>query len=98
MTDVTDNTTLKNLIANSIIAAAAKALPPPKRNDDYRYYHCRLHMTGLKCKKVDGPSILPSEDYTKLLFVKSYIPEGLDKHILKYQWIPDKVVIEDKST
>ena len=55
-------------------------------------------MTGIKCKKVDGPSVLPSEDYTKLLFVKSYIPERLDRHILKYQWIPDRVIIEDKST
>ena len=97
MTTVTDDTTLKTLITDSIIAATAKA-PPPKPDNEYRFYHCHLHMTGLKCKKVDGPSVLPSEDYTKLLFVKSYIPERLDAQILKYKWIPDRVVIEDKST
>ena len=96
MTTVTDDKTLKNLITDSIIAAAAKG-PPPKRDNEYRFYHCRLDYNGLKCKKVDGPSVLPSEDNTKLLFVKSYIPERLDKYILKYKWIPDSVVI-DKST
>ena len=97
-TIATDEYTLKGLITDAIFLTGAKAPPPPKRNDEYRYYHCHLHMTGIKCKKVDGPSVLPSEDYTKLLFVKSYIPERLDRHILKYQWIPDRVIIEDKST
>jgi hypothetical protein len=96
MTTVTDDTPLKGLITDAILAAGAKA-PPPRRDDEYRFYHCHLDLNGLKCKKVDGPSVMPSEDYTKLLFVKSYIPERLDRYILKYQWIPDRVVIE-KST
>ena len=97
MTTVTDDNTLKGLITDAIFAAGAKA-PPPKKPDEYRYYHCHLYGTGLKCKKVASPSILPSEDYTQLLFVKSYIPERLDSQILKYKWIPDKVLIEDNST
>jgi hypothetical protein len=99
MTTVTNDTALKGLINDAILAAATKAPPPPKRgDDDYRFYHCRLDYNGLKCKRVDGPSVVPSEDYTKLLFVKHYIPERLDRHILKYQWIPDRVIIENKST
>ena len=99
MTTVTDDTALKGLITDAIIAAATKGPPPPKRNDDdYRFYHCRLDYNGLKCKKVDGSGVMPSEDYTKLLFVKRYIPERFDRHILKYKWIPDRVIIENKST
>ena len=96
MTTVTNDTALKGLITDAILAASAKA-PPPRREDDYRFYHCHNYYNGLKCKKVDGPSVLPSEDCTELIFVKSYIPERLDRYILKYQWIPDSVVIE-KST
>lgn len=95
MTTITNDTTLNGLVTDAIMAAAAKApQPPPNREDDYRFYHCRLDYNGLKCKKVDGPSVMPSEDYTKLLFVKRYIPERLDKYVLKYQWIPDTVNIE----
>ena len=72
-------------------------IPPPKKEDrEYRYYHCHLEWNGLKCKKVEGPGTLPTDDYTKLLFVKSYYPERLDKHILKYQFMPDRVDIENK--
>lgn len=94
MTTVTNDHTLNNLITDAIIAAATKAPPPPPKDDKYRYYHCHLHYNGLKCKKVDGSSVMPTEDYTKLLFVKRYIPEQLDRYILKYQWIPDVVHIE----
>lgn len=99
MSTITDTKPLQGLITNVTFASGAKATPPPKKSDDnYRYYHCRLDWNGLKCKKVDGPSVLSSEEYTKLLFVNSYIPERLDKQILKYKWIPDQVVIENKST
>lgn len=69
-------------------------LPPP---NEYRYYHCHLDWNGLKCKKVEGPSTIPTDMWTKLLFVKSYIPERFDKHILKYQWMPDSVIIEENQ-
>jgi len=93
MTTVTTDTTLNGLITDAIVAAGAKAPQPPPK-DDYRYYHCHLHHNSLKCKRVDGPSVMPSEDHTKLLFVKRYIPERLDRYVLKYQWIPDTVHIE----
>ena len=51
----------------------------------------------LKCNKVDGPSTLSQRNDSVLLFVKSYIPERFDRHILKYKWIPNTVIIE-KST
>jgi hypothetical protein len=94
-TSTTDENTFKELIANAIFSASAKAPPPPK---EYRFYHCHLDYDGLRCKKVNDSSVFPERNNTKLLFVKSYIPERLDRHILKYKWIPDKVHIEDNST
>lgn len=88
----TDNISIQSILANGLPPS------PPKKDDSYRYYHCRHNYTGLKCKQVDSPSVLPSEGNTKLLFVKSYLPERLDKYILKYKWIPDTVIIEKKST
>ena len=94
MTTVTNDTTLNGLITDAIIAAGTKLPQPPPKDDEYRFYHCHLHHTGLKCKRVVNPSVMPTEDYTKLLFVKHYIPERFDSQILKYQWIPDTVHIE----
>jgi hypothetical protein len=69
--------------------------PPPKKEArEYRYYHCHLDWNGLQCKKVDGPDTLPVNNNTQLLFVKSYFPESVDKHILKYKSIPDRVIIK----
>lgn len=67
--------------------------PPPPPHESYRYYHCREDWNDLHCKKVSGPSVMPTEDYTKLIAIKSYIPERLDKIVLKYKWIPDRVFI-----
>lgn len=88
--------TVSNVIVQAILAN--NSVKPPEVDNKYRYYHCHLYGTGLKCKRVEGPHTMPSDEWTKLLFVKTYIPERLDKHILKYQWIPDRVIIEDKST
>ena len=90
-TTAADDNSLKGLIIDIMFT-------PPVVQKDYRYYHCRLDCNGLKCKKVTNSTIIPSKDYTKLLFIKSYIPERFDKTILKYKWIPDKVYIEDNST
>ena len=65
---------------------------------EYRYYHCQLNWDGMKCKPVSGPSTLPSDNLTKLLFVNSYYPERLDSQILKCKWMPTTVVIEKKTT
>ena len=88
-------------VANTPIATIMQAAlsnggtPPPKKEDrEYRFYHCHLEGTGLKCKKVEGPGTLPTADNTKLLFVKNYYPERFDAHILKYQFMPDRVSIE----
>lgn len=75
-----------------VLRAMGGGVKPPPKND-YRYYHCQLDWDGLQCKKVDGPSVMPTEDYTKLIFVKSYVPERLDKYVLQYKWVPDKVSI-----
>ncbi len=87
---VTDNILIQTIIANGVKL-------PPEKDDKYRYYHCRHNHTGLKCVKVTSLSVMPTEENTKLLFIKSYIPERLDKYILKYKWIPDTVIIENKS-
>lgn len=67
--------------------------PNPSSREPFRYYHCREDWDGLHCKKVAGPSVMPTEDTTKLITIKSYIPEGFDKVYLKYRWIPEKVFI-----
>jgi hypothetical protein len=90
-TQVISENTVQDTI-NAIVAL--DKVPPP---NDYRYYHCYQDWNGLKCKRVDGPETMPTEKWTKLLFVKSYIPERFDKHILKYQWMPDRVIIEDNQ-
>jgi|LakMenEpi03Aug12_release.lakeMendotaPanAssembly.Ray.scaffolds.fasta_scaffold168375_2 hypothetical protein len=71
--------------------------PPPKKEDrEYRYYHCHQLTPSLKCKRVDGPNVLPTDNNTQLLFIKNYIPEKLDKMLLRIKWIPDRVIIEEK--
>jgi hypothetical protein len=96
MTTVTNDTNVNTLITNAVLAAATQA-PPPSQSNNYRFYHCHQDLNGLKCKKVEGPSTMPTDEWTKLLFVKSYIPERFDKHILKYQWMPDRVIIEENG-
>ncbi len=83
--------TIDNIVQAVLTNGNGSAKQP---DSDYRYYHCNLDWNGLKCKKVDGLSITPTQDCTKLLFVKSYIPERFDKYILKYKWMPDSVFIE----
>jgi hypothetical protein len=72
--------------------------PRPEKDNNYRYYHCSLDWDGLHCRRVDGPNILPTQENTKMLFVKSYIPERFDSIALKYKWMPRSVSIENKST
>lgn len=91
---VADDNSLKEFIIDTFFASVTKT-PAPKY---YRYYHCSLDSDGLKCKKVFNPNVTLSKENTKLLFVKSSIPEVLDTTILKYKWIPDRVYIEDNST
>ena len=71
------------------VLSVAASSPPPL--PEFRYYQCRPYMHGIKCDRVDGPY---TENNTQLLFVKSYIPEGLDKYILKYKANPRVVYLE----
>lgn len=84
-------------IRDFVFKALKNSNVPPKKNDDYRYYHCNLYLNTLNCIKVND-SNESSNDNSSLLYVKSYIPEQFDKHILKYKFIPNKVIIEEKST
>lgn len=70
--------------------------PPKKETDEYRYYQCQPYMAGIKCDRVDHQRY-EIKDNSKLLFVKSYIPECFDKYILKYKWIPKWVSIENNE-
>jgi hypothetical protein len=90
----------ESAVSNIIIQAFLNNSPDkgPKKDSEYRFYHCHNDWNGLKCTKVNGPSTMSTRDDSILLFVKSYIPERLDKHILKYKWIPNRVIIEEKST
>jgi hypothetical protein len=90
----TSETNVCDIVANTLSSVAG----PPQKDNEYRYYHCHLDWNSLNCKKVDGPSTMPTRDDSLLLFVKSYIPERFDSQVLKYKWIPNKVIIEEKST
>jgi hypothetical protein len=93
-------TNLKETIVQTVtvVSGAPEPIKPTPVNNEYRYYHCHLDWNGLKCKKVEGPSTVAARDDSLLLFVKSYIPERFDSHILKYKWLPSTVHIEEKST
>lgn len=94
-------TNIKETIAQAVVTVTGSPepiKPSQVNNKEYRYYHCHLDWNGLKCQKVEGPSTLPARDDSLLLFVKSYIPERFDSHILKYKWMPSRVHIEKKST
>jgi hypothetical protein len=88
-TEILSEYTVREVLSNSV-----KGDSKSPSNIEYRYYHCYLNWNGLKCKKVDGPHIMPLDESSKLLFVKKYIPERFDKHILKYKWMPDSVTID----
>jgi hypothetical protein len=79
---------------NNNISSVSMSPPPTYTDNNYRFYHCYEDVIGLKCKKVSGPDVLPAHQNTKLLFVRNYIPERLDVHILKYKWMPSSVHIE----
>ncbi len=82
---------------NTTTAVTASGPELPKKDNEYRFYHCHLDWNGIKCKKVEGPSTMPDRNDSLLLFVKSYIPERFDSTVLKYKWMQDRVLIE-KST
>ena len=58
--------------------------PPPKNNND-RYYQCQPYLTGIKCNSVKHQETKTESMNTKILSVKSYIPECFDEYILKYK-------------
>ena len=71
--------------------------PPKKETDEYRYYQCRTYMEGIKCERIEYQGTKIESMNTKLLFVKSYVPECFDKYILKYKWIPKWVLIKNNE-
>jgi oligoribonuclease (3'-5' exoribonuclease) len=80
---------------NSIHEAVLATInSPQKPNNKYRYYQCHHDWNGLKCKKVESTTAQTTKENTQLMFVNKYIPELLDKYVLKYKYIPDRVIIE----
>ncbi len=65
-----------------IVAGIVK--PPPK-NDNDRYYKCGSYLTGINCKRIKHQETKTESMNTKVLSVKSYIPECFDEYILKYK-------------
>jgi len=96
MTTHNPDNILKDIIHTAIFRGGDPIKPVPE--SEYRFYHCLHILHELKCVKVNRPEILPSQNNTHLLVVKKYIPERFDNIILKYQSIPTKVIIEEKST
>ncbi len=65
-----------------IVAGIVK--PPPKKDND-RYYKCGSYLTGINCKRIKHQETKTESMNTKVLSVKSYIPECFDEYILKYK-------------
>jgi hypothetical protein len=82
---------------STIMNIAFNPVPPKRENREYRYYHCTLDWKGMKCMKVNGPQIIPTDNNTKLLFVKSYFPEQLDGQILVHKFMPNTITIDNKK-
>ena len=57
---------------------------PPKKDND-RYYQCTLYMSGINCNRVKNNGTDIEGMDTKVLSIKSYIPECFDEYILKYK-------------
>jgi hypothetical protein len=70
--------------------------PPPKKDND-RYYKCQLYMTGINCKRIKHQETKTESMNTKVLSVKSYIPECFDKYILKYKCTQKWISIENNE-
>ncbi len=87
---------MANIQVNQHIPKELLSLFPPPNAPEYRYYHCQLDWDGMKCKPVEGPKTGPEN--TKLLMVRSYLPESWDSEMLKHKWMPTKVTIEKDST
>jgi len=65
--------------------------------DNYRFYQCYHSWKELHCTQITNPreSLISLSDYdTKLFLVPKYIPKTLDRIILKFKSIPDRVNIE----
>ena len=68
--------------------------PPPKNNND-RYYQCQPYLTGINCKRIKHQETKTESMNTKVLSVKSYIPECFDEYILKYKCTQKLISIEN---
>jgi hypothetical protein len=53
--------------------------------NEYRYYHCYQKPSRIVCHLVDNENI-PSQPDSRLLFVPKYLPEILDRFVLKYRY------------
>jgi len=54
--------------------------------NEHRFYHCYQKPYAIVCHSVDNVNILPSEPYSRLLFVSKYVPEFLDTLVLNYKY------------
>lgn len=60
-------------------------------DDKYRYYACKENMEKIKCKQIIPPY---SVNENNIVHIHKFIPECLDKAILKYKWMHKNTVIE----
>ena len=62
--------------------------------DRVRFYSCHEDWNGLKCTQVDHPEDDSLTPNTRLLIIPAWVPEKLDRMILKYKWVPSRVILE----
>jgi hypothetical protein len=89
---------LENNITNNLIQKVMGG-PGPNSNpkkDDYRYYQCYRDLDTLKCIKVKEENLSTISKDSRLLSIKSSFPEKFDSYILRFEWMPKKVEIENK--
>ena len=93
---ITEPLIKQNVLIENIMSGAVK-IPPPKINPQYRYYQCHMgDVNILECKKIENQNVLLYKN-EKLISINKYIPEMFDKSILKYEWMPNDVKIDNSS-
>jgi hypothetical protein len=74
------------------VGQALAAMAPIK--DEKTFYACRIDFEGLKCKKVNSPSEVVLNEWTRLCAVSKTTPPWLEKRVLNFKCMPTAVIIE----
>jgi hypothetical protein len=66
-------------------------------HDKYRYYNCYLDYKCIRCKEINSPSSENKDinKKSKLIYINKYFPKIFDKLFIYYDFLPDKIKIDN---